>query len=263
MKLDAFRARFPERHVTAGRLKWGVIEAKGKKGAPTLVLVPGTLGMADIFWNQIVALKGKARVISLTVPPSLDIIRLADGLKALFDVLGVDKAHLLGSSLGGFLVQHFAARHPERIEKLYVANTLLDPKSKDLRGPLPAEAKQMTPKQHLTKAYANIAGMPAPDAGFRLLKTVLKDNADRLGGKWLKSRVLVVRDGPAVPRLTLPQSRIIVLDCGDDPVVAPKVLAAVRKRYPKAAHFHLEIGGHFPYVTRPDAYLELFRKALG
>lgn len=47
----------------------GVIEAKGKKGAPTLVLVPGTLGMADIFWNQIVALKGKARVISLTVPP--------------------------------------------------------------------------------------------------------------------------------------------------------------------------------------------------
>ncbi len=40
MKLDAFRTRFPERQVTAGRLKWGVIEAKGKKGAPTLVLVP-------------------------------------------------------------------------------------------------------------------------------------------------------------------------------------------------------------------------------
>lgn len=263
MKIDAFRARFPERQVTAGRLKWGVIEAKGKKGAPTLVLVPGTLGMADIFWNQIVALKGRARVISLTVPPSLDIIKLADGLKALFDVLGVDKAHLLGSSLGGFLIQHFAARHPERIEKLYVANTLLDPKSKDLRGPLPAEAKKMTPKQHLTKFYANIASMPAPDAGFRLLKGVLKDNADRLGGKWLKSRVLVVRDGPAVPKLSLPQSRIIVLDSGDDPVVAPRVLAAVRKRYPKAARFHLEIGGHFPYVTRPKAYIELFKKTLG
>lgn len=69
MKLEAFRAKYPERQVTTGRLKWGVIEAKGKKGAPTLVLVPGTLGMADIFWNQIVALKGKARVISLTVPP--------------------------------------------------------------------------------------------------------------------------------------------------------------------------------------------------
>jgi maspardin len=262
MKLEAFRAKFPERTVSAGRLNWGVIETKGKKGAPTLVLIPGTLGVADIFWNQIAALANKARVISVTVPASVDILKLADGLKALFDKLGVEKAHLLGSSLGGFLIQHFAAKYPERIEKLYVANTLLDPKSPHLRGPLPAEAMAMTPKQHLAKAHANIAGMPTPDAGFKLLKTVLKDNADRLGGKWLKSRVLVVRDGPAVPKLKLPQSKIIVLECGDDPVVAPKVLEAVRKRYAKAEVFHLPTGGHFPYVTRPKDYIALFERTL-
>ncbi len=262
MKLAAFRAKYPERTVAAGRLNWGVIEVKGKKGQPTLVLIPGTLGVADIFWNQIVALKGKARIVAVTVPASVDIVKLADSLKALFDKLKIDKAHLLGSSLGGFLIQHFAARHPERIEKLYVANTLLDPKAKELKGPLPAEAKKMTPKQHLEKAYSNIAGMPTPDAGFKLLKTVLKDNADRLGGKWLKSRVLVVRDGPAVPKLKLPDSKIIVLDCADDPVVAAPVLEAVRKRYPKAERFHLESGGHFPYVTRPKDYIELFKKTL-
>ena len=158
MKLADFRKRFPEKQIKAGSLKWGVIDVAGKKGQPTLVLIPGTLGVADIFWNQIVALKGKARIVAVTVPPSLSILKLADGLKALFDKLDIGKAHLLGSSLGGFLIQHFAARHPDRIEKLYVANTLLDPKSKDLRGPLPAEAKKMTPKQHLTKAQANIAG---------------------------------------------------------------------------------------------------------
>ena len=263
MKLEAFRAKFPERQVTAGRLKWGVIETKGRKGAPTLVLVPGTLGVADIFWNQISALAGKVRVIAITVPPSVDIIKLADGLKALFDKLGVDEAHLLGSSLGGFLIQHFAARHPERIEKLYVANTLLDPKAKELRGPLPAEAKKMTPKQHLAKAHSNVAGMPTPDAGFKLLKTVLKDNADRIGGKWLKTRVLVVRDGPAVPKLKVPDSKIIVLDCADDPVIPAPVLEAVRKRYPKAERFHLKGGGHFPYVTRPKDYIALFTRTLG
>jgi pimeloyl-ACP methyl ester carboxylesterase len=262
MNLAAFRKRYPERTVAAGRLKWGVIEVAGKKGQPTLVLVPGTLGVADIFWNQIVALKGKARILAITVPPSLSIVKLAEGLKGLFDKLEVDKAHLLGSSLGGFLVQHFAARYPERIEKLYVANTLLDPKAKELKGPLPAEAKKMTAKQHLEKFYANIAGMPTPDAGFKLLKSVLKDNADRLGGAWLKSRVLVVRDGPAVPKLKLPQSKIIVLDCADDPVVAAPVLAAVRKRYPKAEVFHLKSGGHFPYVTRPKVYIKLFEKTL-
>lgn len=263
MKLAEFRKRFPERQIAAARLKWGVIESKGKAGQPTLVLIPGTLGVADIFWNQIVALKGRARILALTVPPSLDIVKLADSLAILFDKLGIEKANLLGSSLGGFLVQHFAARHPGRIEKLYVANTLLDPRSKDLRGPLPAEAKKMSPRQHLAKAHANIAGMPAPDAGFRLLKAVLEDNADRLGGKWLKTRVLVVRDGPAVPKLKLPQSRIIVLDCADDPVIPKPVLEAVRKRYPKAERFHLASGGHFPYVTRPAAYVRLFKRTLG
>jgi maspardin len=262
MKLDTFRKRFPEKQVAAGRLNWGVIDVKGKKGQPTLVLVPGTLGVADIFWNQIVALEGMARIVALTVPASLDIVKLADSLKALFDKLKIDKAHLLGSSLGGFLIQHFAARHPERIEMLYVANTLLDPKSKDLRIRLPLEANKMSAKDHLAKAHSNIAGMPTPDKGFKLLKAVLKDNADRLGGKWLKSRVLVVRDGPAVPKLKLPDSKIIVLDCADDPVVAAPVLEAVRKRYPKAQRFHLKSGGHFPYVTRPDDYIALFKKTL-
>jgi len=262
MNLAAFRKRHPERQVAAGRMKWGVIEVAGKKGQPTLVLVPGTLGVADIFWNQIVALKGTARIVALTVPPALDILKLADSLKALFDKLKIEKAHLLGSSLGGFLIQHFAARYPERIEKLYVANTLLDPKSKDLRIRLPADASKMSAKEHLEKAYSNIAGMPTPDAGFKLLKKVLKDNADRLGGRWLKSRVLVVREGPAVPKLTIPDSKIVVLDCADDPVVARPVLEAVRKRYPKAEHFHLKAGGHFPYVTRPDAYVKLFKKTL-
>ena len=263
MNLASFRKRFPERQVTAGRMKWGIIESKARKGAPTLVLVPGTMGMADIFWNQVAALAGKARVIAVTVPPSEDIVRLADALKALFDKLGIDKAHLLGSSFGGFLVQHFAARHPERIEKLYIANTLVDPKAKALRVRLPSDAREAPPKQHLERAQAAVAGMKTPDAGFRQLKTVLKDNCDRLGGKWLKSRVLAVREGPAVPRLKLPASKIMVLDCADDQVVARPVLDAVRKRYAKSEVFHLGEGGHFPYVTRPKAYVELFQRTLG
>jgi pimeloyl-ACP methyl ester carboxylesterase len=262
MKLAAFRKRHPERQVAAGRLKWGVIEVKGRKDQPTLVLIPGTMGVADIFWNQIVALSGVARIVALTVPPSLSIVKLADSLEALFDKLKIDKAHLLGSSLGGFLVQHFAARHPERIEKLYVANTLIDPKAKALRVRLPGDASKISAKEHLARAHAALAGMPAPDAGFRLLKKVLKENCDRLGGAWLKSRVLVVREGPAVPKLKLPDSKIVVLDSADDMVVARPVLKAVRKRYPKAERFHLKVGGHFPYVTRPDAYGKLFRKTL-
>jgi hypothetical protein len=94
------------------------------------------------------------------------------------------------------------------------------------------------------------------------MKELLLHNNRRLGGKTLKARVLIVRGGPPVPKLSIPQNRIVTLDCGDDPVVPPSVLAAVRRRYPKAEHFRMQVGGHFPYISRPKAYIDLIRRRL-
>lgn len=41
--------------------------------------------------------------------------------RELFDTLGLDRVHLIGSSLGGRLAAEFAARYPERVEKLVLA----------------------------------------------------------------------------------------------------------------------------------------------
>ena len=129
MKLETFRRRFRERRVRAGGQSWRVIERKGRRGAPVLVMLPGTLGTAEIFWNQIAALGGKARIVSVTYPAVGNILKLADGLAALYDKLGIEKASVIGSSLGGYLGQWFAARHPERVETLYIGNSLTDPKT--------------------------------------------------------------------------------------------------------------------------------------
>ena len=116
MRLEDFRRRHRTRTVRAGGQRWGVIEARGRRGAPVLVMLPGTLGTAEIFWNQIAALEGRVHVVSLTYPAVGDILRLADGLAVLFDKLGIARASIVGSSLGGYLGQWFAARHPARVE---------------------------------------------------------------------------------------------------------------------------------------------------
>ncbi|MBI1774982.1 MAG: alpha/beta hydrolase [Proteobacteria bacterium] len=260
MKQETFRKRHRERRVEAGGLGWGVIQTKGRKGGPTLILVPGTLGTADIFWNQMAALGQHVRIVSLTVPNARTITGLADALAKLMDKLGIAKASLLGSSLGGYLVQHFAARHPERIETLFVANTLIDPTR--LRGPSVAEARRMPAKQHLEINQARVRTMPTPDAGFKLMQKALLDAGLRLGAATLKMRVLIVRGGPPVPKLSLPQSRIVTIDSKDDQILPQAELAAVRRRYPKARHVRLPMGGHFPYITRPEIYIELFRRHL-
>jgi pimeloyl-ACP methyl ester carboxylesterase len=237
-----------------------VIETAGRKGAPVLILVPGTLGTADIFWNQIVALGKRLRIVSLTVPNAATITGLADALAALMDKLAIPSASLLGSSLGGYLVQHFAARHPERVDTLFVANTLIEPKR--LQGLSLAAARKLTAKRHLEANQARLRTMPTPDAGFRLMQKVLLDAGKRLGAATLKKRVLIVRSGPAVPKLDLPQRRIITIDSKDDQILPQSELAAVRRRYPKAWHVRLAVGGHFPYLTRPPIYTKLLAHIL-
>jgi 3-oxoadipate enol-lactonase len=46
---------------------------------------------------------------------------MADDTIALLDYLGVDKAHVLGASLGGMIAQELAINYPERVRKLILA----------------------------------------------------------------------------------------------------------------------------------------------
>ena len=78
-----------ERAVRVGGLLWKVIETRGKKGAPTLVMLPGTLGTAAIFKEPMERLGTRVRMLSLTYPLIDDIGRLADSLAALMDQLGL------------------------------------------------------------------------------------------------------------------------------------------------------------------------------
>lgn len=48
---------------------------------------------------------------------------LSSDLVALLDALKIARTHLLGASMSGLVVQHFAAAHPARVDRLILANT--------------------------------------------------------------------------------------------------------------------------------------------
>jgi len=67
----------------------------------------------------------------------------AEQLVALLDALGLDRVHVLGMSLGGFVVCELAARHPDRVRTV----TLVDgglPLDRGEQGPPPAAAVAST-----------------------------------------------------------------------------------------------------------------------
>lgn len=52
---------------------------------------------------------------------------MARHVKEAMDILGIEKAHLLGVSMGGMIAQHLAADDPEKVEKLILVVTSARP----------------------------------------------------------------------------------------------------------------------------------------
>jgi pimeloyl-ACP methyl ester carboxylesterase len=95
---------------------------------PTILLVPGADGMKETFRYQIPALSQSHRVLCADlrekIGADMTFERFSTDVEELFAAHGVRRATLLGQSLGGAVAMRFAARHPERVDALVVANSL-------------------------------------------------------------------------------------------------------------------------------------------
>lgn len=137
----------------------------GGSGEPVILMHPRT-GHSDIWQYTLTALaEAGYRGIAVdspgwgksTVRAGQDIVPVADTLDALFDHLQLDKVHLVGTAMGGYVVLDYAAWQPERIRSLVIAASGLglenDPEGDAFRAiaeiPVldnqPAEVREMSP----------------------------------------------------------------------------------------------------------------------
>ncbi len=55
----------------------------------------------------------------------------ADDIKGLMDVLNIEKAHIMGRSMGGMIAQNFVLKYPENVNKLILINTSAGMRNKE------------------------------------------------------------------------------------------------------------------------------------
>ena len=247
----------------ANGLDWDVIDTgMPSPDAQTVVLLPGTLGTAGIFQAQIDGLRDIARVIALTYPPERDLRKMVDSLVILLDELGVDTFHVLGSSLGGFVAQWLADRVPDRIETLFIANSLIDPVPSRRRMPPLETMELMNGEQHKETILRSVENWNEPEPIFTDLKKQLIESGETIGGEGLKARVLALQKSEAVPPLAVAPERIVIIESEDDPLINAEIRQAVKDRYQGAAVKTFPVAGHYPYVTRAADYTKIIRDRL-
>jgi 2-hydroxy-6-oxonona-2,4-dienedioate hydrolase len=116
------------RHVDVAGVRTRVLQAGS---GPDLVLLHGTGGHLEAYARDIAGLAADFRVTAYDMvghgwsdlpdkPYTIDV--LSDHLLGLLDVLGIERPHLSGESLGGWVVAWTAAHHPDRVGRL-VLNT--------------------------------------------------------------------------------------------------------------------------------------------
>ena len=259
---DRFAASHPEQRIVIGDREWGYIRV-GDSG-PALLLIPGTLGRGDIFWQQIEALRDRARIVALTYPRSGGIAQWTADLAELCGRLDLDRVTVLGSSLGGYLAQYFTAAHPSIAEWLIAANTLHSTTDIATRPPYSSDLDN-APIDELRAGFGRGLGLwreSHPDQGD-LVDLLMAEVGGRIPEPELRTRLNALKHAPELPPLEMPREQVATIESADDPLIPEAVRSAVRARLNPFAAYRFAWGGHFPYVTRPGLYLSLLEEQLG
>lgn len=146
---------------------------------PAVVFVHGAGGTHMSWWRQIPVFAREFRCItydqrgfgfSTDVPNGPGRAAAVEDLKSLLDGLGVERASLVGQSMGGYTVLPFAATYPERVSKLVMSSTTGGYTDPDLAAAR-AAAPDLGPRLEYAASYAE----RDPEGTF-LFRSIAKTN---------------------------------------------------------------------------------------
>jgi 3-oxoadipate enol-lactonase len=236
------------------------------QGEP-LVLIMGLAGIQKAWIFQIRAFKKYYQVITFdsrgtgkTGKPSepYTVKMMAEDTIGLMDYLRVDKAHILGISLGGMIAQEMAINYPERVRSLILASTTAGGGE---IGDTPLELRRAMGLQDgfseanmrgvdfrsmdFKKVMSSIVSLSFNKRLFRMAFVPLsKIHVKRIGLINLMSQFEATRTHNTLDRLYLIEAPTLVITGTEDRLVPPHSSEALASRIPHAKLVKIKGGSH-------------------
>ena len=190
------------------------------------------------------------------------IAQMADDAVALLDCLHIhEPAIICGLSMGGYVAQHIAARHPSRVRSLILVDTKLEadtPQARALRGSLAAQALRLGPEVVAKAMIPNLLSQSAEALA----------NPRRLSLEAALHRMIMAAAVPTIvaglealgdrPDMTEAMAHVAVptlLVVGDDDsITPPECLARAAQVIPDSRLLIVPHCGHMVPMEAPDVF---------
>ncbi|CAH1112600.1 unnamed protein product [Psylliodes chrysocephalus] len=250
----SFRSNVPLKRIVVdsdNSKGWRIYDCGPKSVRCPLICLPPVSGTADIFFKQALTLSAKGvRVISAESPVYWNVREWCEGFKKLLDYLDLEKVHIFGCSLGGYLAQKFAEYtvNCPRVASLMLCNTFTD--TSIFNNHDSAAMFWILPALVLKKMIMGNFGSSKVDPEMVEAIDFMVERLESLSQTELASRLTLncLRGYVEVHKLIdLP---ITIIDVYDESALSNSVREELYKCYPSAKLAHLKSGGNFPYLSR-------------
>lgn len=244
---------------------------RGGRGEPVL-LITG-LGYATWCWTElrerldvrhsVICFDNRGTGRSEKPRGPYSMAMMADDAAAVLADAGIENAHVVGHSMGGYIAQTLALRHPERVRSLVLIGT--SPGGADTE-PLPAEtqaawsaAAKLSPAENIRTTMPRSFSRGWTESHPAQFEDILRRRLEFPTPLefWLAQYQACVEffvAGAQVEDIKVPT---LVIHGSDDRIVPVANGRLLAQRLPNGSYVELPMVGHLPYLEDPDGIARL------
>jgi pimeloyl-ACP methyl ester carboxylesterase len=179
---------------------------------------------------------------------------MADDTVGLMDCLGIERAHVMGASMGGMIAQELAINYPERVNRLVLASTYAC--QNGTSGDAPEQAKLAhLPPQRLASAMIGLAlNRPIYRFTFGVMGMIQSRFIGVSARAGIAGQMEACRNHNTLERLALITAPTLVIVGTHDRVIAPVSSEVIASKIPNARLVKLEGGSHSLSIEMKGAF---------
>jgi 3-oxoadipate enol-lactonase len=247
----------------------GMTVEKAGEG-PAVVMVHGLGATGNAWQPQVAALSRRFTLYRPDLPgqgrspleAGVSVASIVTGLVRLLDENKIDKARFVGHSFGTLVLQHLAAAHPQRVEKLVLVGAVRAPAEANRQGPRDRANKvRAEGMASIADAVANFATAPATREHKPAVIALVREFLMRQDPEGY-ARTCEALASATDANLSAISAPTLFITGADDAVGPPAMVQKLAAEFRNGRFEQLAECGHWPTIEQPERVTALLDQFL-